>query len=95
MRRWSSGTEVTSLRAAPEGWCVATAEGEAIFATVVLAVPAPQAARLLGDHPLVEQLDAGGNGALPDADGRLRTRPARRRFRAGRTPDGRTCVGRP
>lgn len=52
------GTEVTSLRAAPEGWCVATAEGEEIFATVVLAVPAPQAARLLGDHPLVEQLDA-------------------------------------
>ncbi len=50
------GVEVTSLRAGPDGWTVATTEGEEAFETVLLAVPAPQAVRLLGDHPLVERL---------------------------------------
>ncbi|MDJ1009632.1 MAG: FAD-dependent oxidoreductase [Paracoccaceae bacterium] len=53
----ASGVEVTGLRTAAGGWRVRFGGEERHFDRVVLALPAPQAARLLGDHPLAARLD--------------------------------------
>ncbi|MCW4149292.1 FAD-dependent oxidoreductase [Halomonas sp. 18H] len=51
------GTRVTSLARQDEGWRVATDHGEFVARRVVLTVPAPQVAPLIGEnHPLVAEL---------------------------------------
>lgn len=53
-----SGVEVTALKAQGRGFTLAFGAEEAQFDRIVLTLPAPQAARLLGDHPLTGALGA-------------------------------------
>lgn len=55
----TTGTEVTSLHERRDGWNVQIGDDVLGCERLVLAIPAPQAARLLGaDHPLHSQVDA-------------------------------------
>ena len=49
-------TEITGLRPARGGWTLVAGGDEMTFDRVVLTLPAPQAAALLGDHPLTRRL---------------------------------------
>jgi len=57
------GVEVTALDPVPGGWRVMAGTDAFEAARLVLTVPAPQALRLLGDHPLAEAL--AGVGMAP------------------------------
>lgn len=49
--------EVSAVRPADKGWRVCFGDDDAVFERVIVTVPAPQAARLLGDHALVRRLE--------------------------------------
>ena len=53
------GVEVTALTRVPDGWRITSTAGDLPVARVVLTIPAPQVAGLIGaDHALAPRLDA-------------------------------------
>jgi renalase len=51
------GTQITSVRADEQGWCLQCEGADHVASHVVVTVPAPQMVGLLGDaHPLIEQI---------------------------------------
>jgi len=52
------GAEVSGLSETPDGWTLGVGGDTATFDRVVLTVPAPQAATLLGSHPIAETVSA-------------------------------------
>jgi predicted NAD/FAD-dependent oxidoreductase len=87
-----SGCRVERLERLRRGWAAWTADGERVVADdLILAVPAPQAAALLGDHPFAARLAACRYASawvarlsLPVAPGPLATSPHATARGAGR-----------
>ena len=52
------GVEVTAIRPEGTGWRATHADGDAVFGTLVVTCPAPQAARLLGPMAMADEIAA-------------------------------------